>query len=126
MDAIANKEKWALEDVRVSELDVKKAKYGTVQTREFRVRVAKRDIVFKMYEEALEWKKLAVVRKNGSSNFETLVREIGSKAVVDSFKIEGPFELQVARDDDHLSLMLPVCTFSLSSLLILPTVYLLI
>ncbi|XP_011083789.1 uncharacterized protein LOC105166216 [Sesamum indicum] len=110
LDAITNKEKWALEDIRVSELDVKKAKYGTVQTREFRVRIGKSEIVFKVYEEAPEWKKLAVLRKNGSSNFESLVREIGSKAVVDSFKIEGPFELQAARDDDQLSLMLPFNT----------------
>ncbi|KAK4390610.1 hypothetical protein Sango_2124300 [Sesamum angolense] len=71
LEAIANKEKWALEDIRVSELDVKKAKYGTVQTREFRVRVGKSEIVFKVYGEAPEWKKLAVLRKNGSSNFES-------------------------------------------------------
>ncbi|KAI3465378.1 hypothetical protein Pfo_022041 [Paulownia fortunei] len=110
LDAIATKEKWALEDIRVSELDVKKAKYGSVQRHEFRVRVGKSEIVFKMHEEALEWKKLAVLRKNGSSNFEILVREIGSKAVLDSFKIEGPLELRVARDKDQLSLMLPLNT----------------
>ncbi|PIN19105.1 Valine--tRNA ligase [Handroanthus impetiginosus] len=110
LDAIANKEKWASEDIRVSELGVRKAKYSSVHRNEFRIRVGKTQFVLKMYDEVSEWKKLAVLRKNGTSNFEALARRIGSKAVIDSFKIEGPFELRVARDDDQLSLMLPLNT----------------
>ncbi|PIN10683.1 hypothetical protein CDL12_11272 [Handroanthus impetiginosus] len=110
LDAIASKEKWELDDIRVSEVEIKKVKYGSVQRHEFQVRVGKSVIVFKTYEGTLEWKKLAVMRKNGTANFEDLVREIGSKAVIDSFKIEGPFDLRVAGDDDQLSLMLPFNT----------------
>ncbi|KAI3460262.1 hypothetical protein Pfo_016925 [Paulownia fortunei] len=110
LDAIAKKEKWALEDIPVSELDVKKAKYSSVQKYEFRVLVGKAEIVLKMYEEVSKWKKLVVLKKNGTSNFEALAREIGSKAVIDSFKIEGPFELRVKGDDDQLLLMLPLNT----------------
>ncbi|XP_020548186.1 uncharacterized protein LOC105159284 [Sesamum indicum] len=110
LDAIANKEKWVLEDIRVSELDVKKAKYRSVQRYEVQVRFGKARIVLKMYEEVSEWKKMEAPRKNETSNFEASARRIGSEAVIDSFKIEGPFELRVAGNDDQLSLMLPLNT----------------
>ncbi|KAG8389985.1 hypothetical protein BUALT_Bualt01G0036300 [Buddleja alternifolia] len=110
LDAIANKEKLGLDHIRVLELDVKKAKYSTVQRYEFRVRVGKTEVVLKMHDEVSEWKKLVELGNNESSDFEALVRRIGAKAVIDSFKIEGPFELRVARDDDQLSLALPLNT----------------
>ncbi|XP_073145627.1 protein TUNICAMYCIN INDUCED 1 [Henckelia pumila] len=107
LNAIASKERWSLEDIRVSDLKVKKAKYDVVPRYEFRVRVGKSEIVLKMHEQPSEWKKLAVIKKNVSSDFESLVKKIGSHVVIDSFKIEGPFELQVMGDDDQLSIMLP-------------------
>lgn len=110
LDEIANKEKWALEDIRVSELDVKKAKYRTVQRYDFRVRVGKIEFALKMYDKASEWKKLVGIIENRTSNFEALARRIGSTAVIDSFKVEGPLELMVVADDDRLSLMLPLNT----------------
>ncbi|EYU36280.1 hypothetical protein MIMGU_mgv1a007411mg [Erythranthe guttata] len=110
LDVIANREKWTVEYIRVSELDVKKAKFRSVQRYEFRVRAGKAEIVLKMSEEGSEWKKLLEVRTNETSDFESVARKIGSKAVIDSFKIEGPFELRVARDVDQLSLMLPLNT----------------
>lgn len=106
-----------MEDIRVSELKVKKAKYDIVPRYEFLVRVGKSEIVLKMHEQPSEWKKLAVIKKNVSSDFESLAKKIGSEAVIDSFKIEGPFELQVMGDDDQLSIMLPVCLFSILELL---------
>ncbi|GFQ04674.1 hypothetical protein PHJA_002611400 [Phtheirospermum japonicum] len=110
LDAIAKKEKWALEDIRVLELEVKRAKYRSGLRYESRVRFGKAEIVLKMYEEMSEWKKLLALRKNGTLNFEALVRMIASEAVIDSFKIEGPFEMRVTRDDDRLSLSLPLNT----------------
>ncbi|KAL0323090.1 UNVERIFIED_CONTAM: hypothetical protein Sangu_1928300 [Sesamum angustifolium] len=110
LDAITNKEKWVLEDIQVSELDVKKAKYRSVQRYEVQVRLGKARILLKMYEEVSEWKKMGELRNNETSNFEALARKIGSEAVIDSFKIEGPFELRVAGNDDQLSLMLPLNT----------------
>ncbi|KAH6778866.1 hypothetical protein C2S52_010103, partial [Perilla frutescens var. hirtella] len=107
LDGIANKEKWALEDIWVSELDAKKAKYRTMQSLDFQVRVGKKEAVLKMNDKASEWKKLAEGTENGTSNFEALARGIGSTAVIDSFKVEGPLELMVVGDEDRLSLMLP-------------------
>lgn len=100
-----------MEDIRVSELDVKKAKYRPVHRYEFQVRLEKAESALTMYEEVSEWKKLLVLKKNETSYFEDMVKEIGPKAVIDNFKIEGPFELRVTRDDDQLSLMLPVSLF---------------
>lgn len=110
LDEIANKEKWELEDIWVSELDVKKAKYRTVHRYDYRARVGKHEFALKMYDKASEWKKLVEVTENRTSNFEALARRIGSTAVIDSFKVEGPLELMVVGDDDHLSLMLPLNT----------------
>ncbi|KAL8487902.1 hypothetical protein ACS0TY_024263 [Phlomoides rotata] len=108
VDAIVNKEKWAYEDIRLSELDVKKVKYRSVQRCDFRFSVGKTEMLLKMYDEMSEWKKL---RWNATSNFQTLAGEIGSPAVIDRFKIEGPFELWVTGgDDDQMSLLLPLNT----------------
>ncbi|XP_057765951.1 uncharacterized protein LOC130986535 isoform X2 [Salvia miltiorrhiza] len=108
LDSIAKKEKWALEDFWVSELDVKKAKYKTVQRYDFRVRVGKIEVALKMHDETSEWKKLGGSRENELLNFEALARRIGSTAVIDSFKAEGPLELMVIGEDDRLSLELPL------------------
>ncbi|KAL2504165.1 hypothetical protein Adt_19786 [Abeliophyllum distichum] len=110
LDAIVDKEKWALEDVRVSKLDVRKAKYGSMRRYEFRFRVRKNEIVLKLYDQVSEWKKLEGLMVNGTSNFESQVRGVGLKAVIDSFKIEGPFEMRVSGLDDQLSLLLPINT----------------
>lgn len=107
-----NKEKWAYEDIRLSELDVKKGKYRSVHRYDFRFSVGKTEMLLKMYEEMSEWKKLVALRRNETSSFETLVREIGSTAVIDRFKIEGPFELRVTGEDDQMSLLLPVQLYS--------------
>lgn len=116
LDSIADKEKWALEDFWVSELDVKKAKYKTVQRYDFRAHVGKIEVALKMHDETSEWKKLVGSRESELSNFEVLARKIGSTAVIDSFEVEGPLELMVVGEDDRLSLTLPVCLLSLSCL----------
>ncbi|XP_042008681.1 uncharacterized protein LOC121757232 [Salvia splendens] len=108
LDSISKKEKWALEDFWVSEMDVKKAKYKTVQRYDFRVHVGKIEVALKMHDEASEWKKLVRLSENGTSNFEALARRIGSTAVIDSFKVEGPLELMVVGEDDRLSLTFPL------------------
>ncbi|GER49917.1 signal peptidase I [Striga asiatica] len=107
LDAIANKERWAVEDIRVSEVDMKKAKYRTGLRYELRVRFGKAEIVLKMHEELSEWKKM-MDQMNGTLNFESLATIIATEAVIDSFKIEGPFELRVTSDNDQLSLLLPL------------------
>lgn len=99
------RQKWNPEDVRVSNLDSKKVRYGNLQRYEISVRFGKSEVVFKLWDdEVLKWRKF---KKRG--DFESLVNEVSSKAVLDAFKIEGPFELRVGGDDE-LQLMLPVLT----------------
>lgn len=101
MEDIAEREKWKLEDVRVSNLDSESAKYGTLQRYEIRLRFGKTALVFKLWDEVSSWEK---IREGG--DFEAFANEFSSKGVLDVLKIEGPFELRVG-GDDHLSLMLP-------------------
>ncbi|CAK9150364.1 unnamed protein product [Ilex paraguariensis] len=105
LDVISEWQKWNLEDIRVSKLDVRKAKYGTLQRYEIRIRFGKGKLVFKLLDEESVWKKF----KTGRGDFESLVKEVGSKAVLDAFRVQGPFELRVGGDDE-LSLMLPLNT----------------
>ncbi|XP_018627594.1 protein TUNICAMYCIN INDUCED 1 [Nicotiana tomentosiformis] len=107
LKGIAEKEKWDFEDLRVSKLDVKKLKFGTLRKYEFRVRIGKMEFVFLMSDEVSQWKDFNFLNKN-ESDFESLVKEIGSKATLDVLKIHGPFELYATGDDDYLSLNLPL------------------
>ncbi|CAA0830262.1 Unknown protein [Striga hermonthica] len=109
LDAIAKKERWAVEDIRVSEVDVKKAKYRTGLRYELRVHFGKAEIVLKMHDELSEWRKM-MAQMNGTLNFEAMATIIATEAVIDSFKMEGPFELRVTSDNDQLSLVLPLNT----------------
>ncbi|CAN4122747.1 unnamed protein product [Withania somnifera] len=59
-----------------------------------------------MADEISQWKSFHFQEKN-ESDFESLVKEIGSKATLDVLKIQGPFELYAA-GDDYLSLTLPL------------------
>lgn len=98
------REKWKLEDVRVSNLDLGSAKYGTLQRYEVRIRIGKSKLVFKLWDQVSRWK---IFKKAVVGDFESLANKVSSKAVLDVLQIEGPFELRVAGDDDP-SLMLPV------------------
>lgn len=106
LKGIAEREKWELQDLRVSKLDVKKSKFGTLRKYEFRIRIGKTEFVFMMADEISQWKSFQFHDKN-ESDFESLVKEIGSKATLDVLKVQGPFELYVA-GDDYLSLNLPL------------------
>lgn len=106
MKEIALREKWDLGDIRVSKLDVKKAKFGDLQRYEFRVRFGKSEFVFKLLDQVSGWKRFEKV--GNESDFQELVSEISSRAsVLDSFKIQGPFHLRVV-GDHQLTLVLPV------------------
>lgn len=116
LKGIAEREKWDLQDLRVSK-DVKKLKFGTLRKYEFRVQIGKTEFTFMMADEVSQWKSFQFRNKN-ESDFESLVKEIGSKATLDVLKIQGPFELY-ATGDDYLSMTLPVCV-SFLCFLILP------
>ncbi|CAI9116614.1 OLC1v1017808C1 [Oldenlandia corymbosa var. corymbosa] len=101
---IAKKQKWDLEDIRVSKLDVNKLKFGDLRRYEFRVRFGRNDFVFKLLDQVSSWKRLDGVQNE--SDFQALVREYSSNAVLDTLEIQGPVHLRV-RGDHELTLNLP-------------------
>nr|GLL48293.1 uncharacterized protein LOC109170426 [Ipomoea trifida] len=109
LEAIAKREKWDLEDIRVSKLDARRGKYRKLWKYEFGVRLGKTEFVFKVFDQVSQWTKFESMGKRNWSDFESLIKEIGSKAVLDGFKIEGPLELYAA-GDHHLTLNLPLNT----------------
>ncbi|CAH9100404.1 unnamed protein product [Cuscuta epithymum] len=108
LESISKGEKWDLEEIRISKLNAKRAKFGNVRKYEFGVRLGKTEIVFKVFDQVSKWKKFESLGKRNWSDFESLVKEIGSNAVLDGFKIEGPLELYAAGDDYSFSLNLPL------------------
>ncbi|VFQ65694.1 unnamed protein product [Cuscuta campestris] len=107
LESIAKREGWDLEGLRVSKLNAKRAMYGSVRNKEFGARLGKTEIVFKVFDQVPKWTKFESLGKRNWSDFECLVKEAGSNAVLDGFKIEGPLELYAAGDDDNFTLNLP-------------------
>lgn len=105
LEAIADKGRWNLGDVRISKLDLKKSKFGDVKRYEFRVLFGKNEFVFRLLDQVTRWKRIR--RLKNYSEFETLIRDINSNAVLDAFKIQGPLHLRVSGDHE-LTLMLPM------------------
>ncbi|XP_031379100.1 uncharacterized protein LOC116194426 [Punica granatum] len=103
--AISSKQKWDGESVTVSELDLRRARYGSFQRYDFRVQVGKADLFFKFSDDVAGWKKF----RNFEGDLGDLVKFVSSKSAVGSFKAEGPLELRVDGDHD-LSLLLPLNT----------------
>lgn len=105
LNDISIRQEWnSLKDVRVLELDEKNAKVGTSERYEFRVRIRKgTELVLKLRDEVSLWKKM----RKGEGDFESLVKEVSSVAVLDAFRVEGPLELRVGGDDEF-SLLLPL------------------
>ncbi|KAJ7958108.1 Tunicamycin induced 1 [Quillaja saponaria] len=105
LKAISVREKWDLEDVRISELDFSKVRFGISQSYEFRIGFGKSSLLLKFSDQVVSWKKF----KKPKSNIESLINQVSSFAVLDTLKLEGPFELRV--DTHHkLSLSLPMNT----------------
>ncbi|XP_010255103.1 PREDICTED: uncharacterized protein LOC104595864 [Nelumbo nucifera] len=102
LKTISEKQSWNLEEIRVSNLDVRNARVGTSQRIEIALRMGKNDLVFKFLDEVPLWTNIG---KRGE--FASLLKEFSSKTVLSTFKFEGPFELRVGRNDD-LSLTLPM------------------
>ncbi|CAL5383659.1 unnamed protein product [Camellia sinensis] len=103
--AISVRQEWnSSEGVRVSKLDSRKVKFGSSQRYEFRLRIGKTELIFKLRDEVASWKKM---KKEG--DFESLVNEASSVAVLDAFIAQGPLELRVGGDDEF-SVLLPLNT----------------
>ncbi|KAG7941600.1 hypothetical protein I3843_16G052600 [Carya illinoinensis] len=100
---ISARQRWDLNDVRVSKLDLKKVRFGSGQRYEYRVAFGRTRLVLKYVDGVDSWKKLGTEK----SDFGSLVGEVGSMGVLDTFKVEGPFELLVGGSDE-VSLQLPM------------------
>lgn len=103
MKAVSLKQKWDWESVSVSKLDLRRARYGSFQSHEFRIRVGNADLFFKFPDEVAGWKRFRYFE----GDLGNLLKLVRSKSVVRPFKVEGPVELRVVGDYD-LSLLLPV------------------
>ncbi|XP_050367015.1 uncharacterized protein LOC126785385 [Argentina anserina] len=102
---ISVKHRWDLQTVRVSRLDSGKVSFGSAQRYEFRIGLGKAHVVVLFSDDVTSWRKFRKPR----THFGSLIKELGSMAAVDTFKVEGPFELRVDSDHD-LSLSLPMNT----------------
>ncbi|OAY50879.1 uncharacterized protein LOC110614957 [Manihot esculenta] len=107
---ISKRRNWDFEGITTSKLQVAKVRFGTAQRYEFRIRFGKNDLILKFPDEVSSWNKLNRKRLD----FGNFIREVGSTAVLDTFKVEGPFDLRVGGQED-LSLLLPL-NFSHSGL----------
>lgn len=100
------KQNWDFNDVRVSKFDVAMVRFGTSQRYEFRIGLGRNHLLFKLLDQVGSWNKF----RKPKSDLGSLIRRVTSLAVLDTFKLEGPFELRV--DGHHqLSLSLPVNLF---------------
>ncbi|KDP38409.1 hypothetical protein JCGZ_04334 [Jatropha curcas] len=100
---LSETQNWDFQGIRTSKLRVTRVRFGTAQKYEFRIRFGKTDLVFKFPDEVDSWNKFNKER----NDFADFVAEIGSTALLDTFKIEGPFDLRVGNQDE-LSLSLPL------------------
>ena len=106
IERIALKQKWELEGLNFSKLEGSKVRFGAGRRYEFRIRFGKAHLLFKFPDEVSSWKKL----RKGGVDFIDFLKDVNSSAQLDSYKLEGPFELRLA-PNHHASLLLPVCFF---------------
>ncbi|XWS25685.1 hypothetical protein CRYUN_Cryun27aG0088900 [Craigia yunnanensis] len=106
IEKIALKQKWELEGLNFSKLEVRKARFGAGKRYEFRIRFGKTHLLFKFPDEVSSLNKFT---KGSGSDFLDFVNEINSSALLDSFKMEGPFELRLS-PNHQASLLLPLNT----------------
>ncbi|KAJ6722490.1 TUNICAMYCIN INDUCED PROTEIN [Salix koriyanagi] len=102
---ISVKQDWDLEGIEISKLEVNKVRIFSSQRYEFKIRVGKSHILLKFPDEVDSRKKLS--KPKSSIDFGDLIKEFGSVAVLDTLKLQGPFDLWVS-GHDNLSLLLPM------------------
>ncbi|XP_016163158.1 uncharacterized protein LOC107605708 [Arachis ipaensis] len=110
LKAISLKQKWDLNDLRVlnSESVGNRFRFGTFQNFEFRIGFGKKsNFSVKFSDQVASWSKLRRKPESVEEDLGSLIHRVSSTAVLDSIKLEGPFELVV--DDTHrFSLSLPM------------------
>ncbi|PON99174.1 signal peptidase I [Trema orientale] len=98
---------WELADIKVSRLDLTKIRFRTLNRYEFRVGLGKTQLSAKFSDDDVpSWKKFRKRR----THFGSLLDDVTSLTVLDTFRVDGPFELRVGASD-HPKLLLPMnCT----------------
>ncbi|XP_062098033.1 protein TUNICAMYCIN INDUCED 1 [Humulus lupulus] len=104
LNQISTKLSWGLDDIKVSRLDLKKLRFGAANRYVFRVGLGKSRISANFSDDVTSWKKF---RKPRSHHFGYLLNNITSLTLLDTFQVEGPFELRVGAFDNP-SLFVPV------------------
>jgi len=102
---ISVKQDWDLEGIEISKLEVSKVRIFSSQRYEFKIRVGKSYMLLKFPDEIDSRKKLS--KPKSSIDFGDLIKEFGSVPVLDTLKLQGPFDLWVS-GHDNFSLLLPV------------------
>lgn len=103
---ISTKQKWNLEEVRFTKLEVKKLRIGTGRSFEIRIRLGKSRFVFIFPDEVTDWRRSGGRGRN--VELDEIVKQLNSSKVLDPIVLKGPLELRVDGDDHRLSLSLPV------------------
>ncbi|XP_028802969.1 uncharacterized protein LOC114758124 [Neltuma alba] len=103
LKAISAKQKWDFDDVRVSKFDVGKARFSSSLKYEFRIGLGRNYLLLRSSDQVGSWNKF----RKPKSDLGSLIRRVSSLAVLDTFKLEGPFELGVDRHH-QLTLSLPM------------------
>ncbi|KAJ9166174.1 hypothetical protein P3X46_020958 [Hevea brasiliensis] len=103
LNEISKRQNWDFDGITSSKLQLSKVRFGIAQRYEFRIRFGTNDLILKFPDEMGSWNKFNEER----NDFGNFVRELGSSAVLDTFIVEGPFDLRVAGQDE-LSLLLPL------------------
>ena len=91
-------------DVNVSRLDLRRFRFGASLRYEFRVGLGPTHLSARFSDDVSSWKKFRKPKKD----FASALDEARTLAVLDDFKVDGPFELRVASDGEERSLILPV------------------
>ena len=102
---ISVKQGWDLEGIEISKLEVSKVRIFSSQRYEFKIRVGKSYMLLIFPDEVDSRKKLS--KPKSSIDFGDLIKEFGSMPVLDTLKLQGPFDLWVS-GHDNFSLLLPV------------------
>ncbi|XP_054793093.1 protein TUNICAMYCIN INDUCED 1-like isoform X2 [Prosopis cineraria] len=103
LKVISAKQKWDFDGVRVSKFDVGKVRFSASIKYEFRIGLGRNHLLLRSSDQVGSWNKF----RKSKSDLGSLIRQVSSLAVLDTFKLEGPFELGV--DGHHqLTLSLPM------------------
>nr|XP_034895298.1 uncharacterized protein LOC118034179 [Populus alba] len=102
---ISVKQDWDLDGIEISKLGVSKVRIFSSQRYEFKIRVGKSYMLLIFPDEVDSRKKLS--KPKSSIHFGDLIKEFGSMPVLDTLKLQGPFDLWVS-GHDNFSLLLPM------------------